>query len=157
MLSAHRSAMKAQDAEREFRSFLAQRGKPLEALDPPGGLSAMVSFYREVRADGLRFEHDEDMLLFQWGCYEQSDGVAFDLDMTRQLIFDEPEEGSIWQLHLSFYFDPTDELRALGSGNRWCQSLDALPEFENFVTNHPAIRLVSNCTARRRRLYYDVV
>jgi len=149
--------MKPQDAEKEFRAFLLRRGTSLERLDAVVGLDAMVAFYREVRGQGLRFEHDEDMLLFQWGCYEQSDGVAFDLDMTRQLIFDEPEEGSIWQLHLSFYFDPTDELRALGSGNRWCQSLDALPEFENFITRHPAIRLVANCSARRRRLCYEVV
>ena len=149
--------MKAQDAETEFRSFLLRRGKPLEALDPLGGLRAMISFYREVRADGLRFEHDEDMLLFQWGCYEQNDGVAFDFDITRQLIFDEPEEGSIWQLHLTFYFDPTDELRALGSSSRWCESLDALPEFESFLTDHPAVTLAANYTARRKHLYYGAV
>ena len=80
--------MKPQDAEKEFRAFLLRRGTSLERLDAVVGLDAMVAFYREVRGQGLRFEHDEDMLLFQWGCYEQSDGVAFDLDITRQLIFE---------------------------------------------------------------------
>jgi hypothetical protein len=149
--------MKAQDAEKEFRSFLLQRGRALEVLDPLDGLRAMVTFYREVRADGLRFEHDEDMLLFQWGCYEQNHGVAFDFDITRQLIFDEPEAGSIWQLHLSFYLDPTDELRALGKGNRWCESLGALPAFERFLADHPAVALVASYAARRKRLYYGQV
>lgn len=146
--------MKPQDAEKEFRAFLLQRGTSLERLDPLVGLSTMVAFYREVRGQGLRFEHDEDMLLFQWGCYERNDGVTFDFDITRQLIFDEPEEGSIWQLHLSFYFDPTDDLRALGNSNRWCESLDALPSFEKFLTDHMAVALVANRAARCKHLYY---
>lgn len=149
--------MKPQNAEREFRAFLLRRGTSLERLDAPVGLNAMVAFYREVRGQGLRFEHDQDMLLFQWGCYERNDGVAFAFDITRQLIFDEPEEGSIWQLSLSFHFDPTDDLRALGNSNRWCESLDALPTFEQFLTDHPAVGQVANHAPRCRRLYYGTV
>ena len=85
--------MRAQAAETEFRTFLQRRGTPFEVLGARDGLNAMISFYREVRAHGLSLEQDEDMLLFQWGCYEQDDGVAFVFDITRQLIFDEPEEG----------------------------------------------------------------
>lgn len=149
--------MKPQNAEKEFRAFLLRRGTSLERLDALVGLNTMVAFYREVRGQGLRFERDEDMLLFQWGCYERNDGVAFDFDITRQLIFDEPEEGSIWQLSLSFHFDPTDDLRALGDSNRWCESLDALPSFEEFLTDHPAVALVANHAPRRRRLHYGTV
>jgi hypothetical protein len=148
--------MKAQDAEREFRAFLMHRGTPFEALDAQDGLNAMMAFYREVRADGLQFEKDEDMLLFQCGCYEQPDGLAFVLDITRQLIVDEPEEGSIWQLHLSFYFNPTDELRSLGSIERWCESPDALPSFASFVTNHPIVAAVASHSPQRKRLDYGV-
>ena len=149
--------MKPKNAEKEFRAFLLRRGTSLERLDALVGLNTMVAFYREVRGQGLRFEHDEDMLLFQWGCYERNDGVAFDFDITRQLIFDEPEEGSIWQLSLSFHFDPTDDLRALGNGVRWCESLDALPSFEEFLTDHPAVALVANHAPRCRHLYYGTV
>jgi hypothetical protein len=149
--------MKPQNAEKEFRAFLLRRGTSLERLDPLVGLNAMVAFYREVRGQGLRFEHDEDMLLFQWGCYERNNGVAFDFDITRQLIFDEPEEGSIWQLSLAFHFDPTDDLRALGNSNRWCESLDALPSFEGFLTDHPAVALIANRAPRSRHLYFGTV
>jgi hypothetical protein len=149
--------MKPLNAEKEFRAFLLRRGTSLEGLDAVVGLNAMVAFYREVRGQGLRFEHDEDMLLFQWGCYERNDGVAFDFDITRQLIFDEPEEGSIWQLSLSFRFDPTDDLRALGDSNRWCESLDALPSFEEFLAHHPAVALVANHAPRSRHLNYGTV
>jgi hypothetical protein len=149
--------MKPQNAEKEFRAFLLRRGTSLERLDALVGLDAMVAFYREVRGQGLRFEHDEDMLLFQWGCYESNDGFAFDFDITRQLIFDEPEEGSIWQLSLSFRFDPTDDLRALGNSNKWCESLDALPTFEEFLTHHPAVVLVANHAPRSRHLNYGAV
>jgi hypothetical protein len=149
--------MKPQDAETEFRAFLLRRGTSPERLDALAGLDAMVAFYREVRGQGLRFEHDQDMLLFQWGCYERNDGVAFDFDITRQLIFDEPEEGSIWQLSLAFHFDPTDDLRALGNNNRWCESLDALPSFEVFLTDHPALALIADCAPRGRHLYFGTV
>jgi hypothetical protein len=149
--------MKPQNAEKEFRAFLLRRATSLERLNALVGLDAMVAFYREVRGQGLRFEHDEDMLLFQWGCYERNNGVAFDFDITRQLIFDEPEEGSIWQLSLSFRFDPTDDLRALGNSNKWCESLDALPSFEEFLTHHPVVALVANHAPRSRHLNYGTV
>ena len=71
--------MKPQDADTEFRAFLLRRATSVEGLDALAGLDAMVAFYREVRGQGLRFEYDEDMLLFQWGCYERNNGVAFDL------------------------------------------------------------------------------
>src|SRR5918993_6055159 len=149
--------MKPQDADTEFRAFLLRRGTSVERLDALAGLDAMVAFYREVRGQGLRFEYDEDMLLFQWGCCERNNGVAFDLDITRQLIFDEPEEGSIWQLSLAFHFDPTDDLRALGSSNRWCESRDALPSFAGFLTDHPAVALVANREPRSRHLHFGPV
>lgn len=149
--------MKPPEAEKAFRDFLHQRGGSLEGLEASVGLSAMLAFYREVRGDGLRFDRDEDMLLFQWGCYERNDGVAFVLDITRQLIFDEPEEGSIWQLHLSLCFDPTEDLRALGNSDRWCESLDALPSFERFLAGHAAVALVANRAPKSTHLYYDTV
>ena len=61
------------------------------------------------------------------------------------------------QLSLSFHFDPTNHLRALGNSNRWCESLDALPSFEQFLTDHPAVTLVANRAPRCRQLYYGTV
>ena len=149
--------VKAEDAEKEFRAFLRDRGTPFETLGAEDGLNAMISFYREVRVTGLRFEKDEDTLLLQWGCYEQTDGFAFVFDITRQLILSQPEEDSIWQLHLSFYFRPTDQLLSLGSDNRWCESLDALPSFVSFLRDHSVIAALSPHSPQRRSLNYGQV
>ena len=149
--------MKPEDAETRFRAFLSERGTRFEAVEALDGLTAMLDFYREIRADGLGFEEDEDMLLFQWGCYQENEGIAFLFDITRQLIFAEPEEGSIWQLHLSFYFDPTDDLRKLGNGDEWCHSLEMLPSFAGLLADHPVVLAVANHRPRRKRLRYGDV
>ena len=149
--------MQPQDAESEFRALLLARGTRLDDLRPNAGLDAMFAFYRDIRGEGLTFERDEDMLLFQWGTYEQNDAPAFVFNVTRQLMFDGHEDERIWQLQLSFYFDPNEALVALGSGNRWCPSLDDLPEFASFASSHPATAAVSRLRDRGKTLNYSSV
>jgi len=149
--------MKPQDAESEFRALLVKRGVTLEDLSAGDGLDAMLAFYREIRGDGLRFDQDEDMLLFQCGTYPQNDASAFVYDITRQLIFDGYDDENIWQLGLSFYFAPIEPLIALSSGGQWCQSLDELPEFVSFAKTHPATLAVGGRGDGRRILAYSSV
>jgi hypothetical protein len=146
--------MKPQDAESEFRALLLARGTRLDELTAADGVRAMLAFYGEIRGDGLRFQKDEDMLLFQWGTYERNDAPTFVYNITRQLIFDGHEDDDIWQLQLSFYFDPNETLVALGAGNRWCRSLDDLHEFASFVSSHPATAALSHLRDRGKTLNY---
>jgi hypothetical protein len=133
--------MKPRAAKTRFLKRLEMAGLPLDTLTPAAGVEAMLAYYAEVRADGCPFEGDRDMLLFQWGTYDWGAGPAFEVDITRQLIFTHRKEKQIWQLRLVFRFDPSVGVRA-GERNRWCQSLDELGEFRRFVTGSAALKAV---------------
>jgi hypothetical protein len=130
--------MNPADAKQEFIDFLAKRLQRLDSLTALAAAEAMLAFYRHVRADGCSFDRDEDMLLFQWHAFETPHGAPFVYDMTRQLIFQEKGEEQIRQLSLSCRFAVTAGLAALGDGDRWCESLAGLDEFESYVLKHAA-------------------
>lgn len=80
----------------------------------------MFAFYQAEKPAGCDGP-DGDMLLFQWGTYDWGTGRHFSLNITRQFIEDGlQDDDAISQLSLTFRFDPTVELEALGAGNRWC-------------------------------------
>src|SRR5579871_4801619 len=113
--------MKPETAATEFVDFLARRTLVRGDLTPNQGVSAMLAYYKEHRAEGCSFDRDADMLLYQWGTYDWGRGEFFELDITRQLILDDGEDVDIWQLRLTFKFKPTGVLRDFDSGNRWCR------------------------------------
>ena len=75
-------------------------------------------------------------------------------NLTRQLIVSEDaEDDDIWQLGLTFEFEPDNELRALGRGNKWCHSPSQLLEFREYVYRSAAF---TSCTEHRiRRIVID--
>ena len=103
----------------------------------------MLSFYRSSRVRGCDLESDGDMLLFQWGTHDWGHGEHFEIDITRQLAWDDrgwlqralrrEADPEIWQLSLTYGFEPADGLSAFGSGNRWCHSPAELTDFEDFI------------------------
>ena len=133
--------MKSSDSLREFESSI---GHEVSALTPEQGVMAMLQFYREKRVVDCDLEQDGDMLLFQWGTYDWGKGLRFEFDITRQFIGASGEDENIWQLSLTFLFSPTDELRRLGSDNRWCSRPDQSVEFESFIVNSLAFRAVAS-------------
>ena len=53
------------------------------------------------------------------------EGESFEFDITRQLILGTGENEDIFQLSLTFKFQPTMALPAsLAAGNHWCRSLE---------------------------------
>jgi hypothetical protein len=158
------------NAREEFRIFLNQKGLSEHALSLRDGIEAMFDFYRDMRANGCLLEKEEDMLLFQWGTYDWGEGKHFSVDLTRQLIFhvptedelaeDEPaedetaEDEDFWQLSLTFEFEPIDQLRALGRGNKWCDSLTELDEFRQYVLRSAPFTAGTQYHARRMTLEY---
>jgi len=146
--------MISQDAKREFESFLAARGTGTASMTPRSGLDGMVSFYCDVRAEDCDIVLDGDMLLFQWGTYDWGDGPRFEFDITRQLSRSGEDE-DIWQLHLTFRFEPTDELRLLGKGDRWCHSVEGLDEFTEFVRSSGVFARVADRVDVKPDLDYE--
>jgi hypothetical protein len=85
---------------------------------------------------------DDDMLLFQFGCFDWGDGEFFEIDLTRQLSSD--PDCDIEHLSCTLYFSPNQELRALGCSNFWCSSRSEIKEFWLKVSNHVSFKLCKN-------------
>ena len=119
------------------RAFLIQQGVNIDVLRLQSTLAAFFEFYRAERAEGCALDADGDMLLFEWGVVDWGDGEHFELSLARQLIFG-PDDGKIWQLKLTYAYEPTDPFRALGDGNQWCATPDDLAAFRETVEGSPA-------------------
>jgi hypothetical protein len=115
----------------------------------------MVEFYRHVRADDVELQLDADMLLFQWGTYDWGSGAMFEVNVTRQLIRDTGEDDDIWQLRLTYRFPPSEGLRAIGNGDRWCTRPGDVESFEQFILTHPAVVAVGLRDDGQARLEYE--
>ena len=117
----------------------------------------MLDFYRDVRASGLDLTKQDDMLLFQWGTYDWGRGEHFEVDITRQLIFQDSQDDDarIWQLSLRFAFEPSPALRALGDQSKWCDLPGDLPGFSVFVLTSPAMAMATHSQAVRVTLRYE--
>ena len=147
--------MKPKKAKSLFQKHLRGAGLKLNKMTPAQGIDAMLSFYRHERADGCSFDDDADMLLFQWGTYDWGDGEFFDLNITRQLIFGGFEDENIWQLSLTFRFNPSDAHRQLDSGNKWCGNSDEIAPFNKFIQDSRALQLVTGEIPVKVELEYE--
>jgi len=125
--------MKLRFVKSRFLKRLGTLGLTLDTLTPAAGAEAMFSYYADQRVDGCELDADGDMLLFQWGTYDWGDGLAFEINITRQLILTDDDENTPRQLALAFLFPPAAAPKRLKPGNRWCVSPDGLPVFRRFV------------------------
>jgi hypothetical protein len=145
--------MKSADALHEFKRFLKKGGANVEALSVRQGIDAMIEFYRSTRADDCDLDRDGDMLLFQWGTYDWGQGRRSELDITRQFIPAGREDEDIWQLSLTFLFDPN--LNA--NENRWCMSPTELDDFVAFVGSRAAYLATADGTPVAVELDFEAV
>src|SRR3978361_1603896 len=108
--------MKPEDGATELAKYLLGCGIDRDSWSVKRGIPPMLAFYREQRVDGCKFEADADMLLYRWGVYNWGQGEFFELDITRQLCLNSSsEDEDIWQLGITFKFNPTPPPRALGT------------------------------------------
>jgi hypothetical protein len=147
--------MKAKQAKAQFKRAIASANRRVSSLTPAEGLELIADFYRTFRAEDVARLPDQDMLLYQWGTYDWGQGTHFSVDLTRQLILGSGEDDQIWQLHLTFYFPPDPGLQQLGKGNRWCESVEALPDFIAFVRSSPAFQAAAGRTDAKPELEYE--
>ena len=151
-------------SEAAFRKFLAKRGKTPESLVPEELLEASFSFFESVRAKDALPVNDEsfgDALLFQWGTREALPpyyGACFYFDVTRQFISKQGhDDDAIFQLQCQLEFELSSDLRSIETGNRWCSSLEALPDFEAFAFAHPALAAVAGKRASKVEFHLEPV
>lgn len=81
----------------------------------------MQGFAHERVVDLAPPEDDGDLLLAQYGTYDWGHGEWFELDLTRQFIFNDRrgEYLRMSQLRCVFEFEPTERLRELGADDLW--------------------------------------
>jgi hypothetical protein len=109
------------------RSAFIAAGVNLDVLRLGPTIAAFFNFYRDDRATGCDPGDEADRLLFEWGTVDWGDGEHFEMSLSRQLTYG--DDAKTWQLKLTYAFQPTEEFRALGSENRWCESPEALDAF----------------------------
>lgn len=149
--------MKAHHAQEAFESVLLAGQRRYEGLTVAEGAAAVFAFYRTQRAEDCPSDADGDMLLYQWGLVQEDEGSHFEFNLTRQFILGgDSEDENIWQLSLTFTFEPTQALVELGSGNKWCPKPrpQAIDYFERFVRESATYRAVCEMTPRNVTLDY---
>ena len=131
--------MDAAFLEAQFRARIVSVTGDLQKLPPLDGVEAMVAFYRDERIDGCDIGQDGDTLLYEWGTWDWGDGLAFELDVTRQVIVGAGEDDDIQQLHLTFRYPSAVTGDGVGAGDTWCASPDGIDEFRAFVLSSPVL------------------
>lgn len=140
--------MDPRSLQSEFLKFLDSRSLGLDQTNPGQGFAAMLEFY-EVRVDGCDPDQDGDMLLYQWGTYDWGSGPQFDLDLTRQVIFpDEEGDDGIWQLNLTYRYDPKPFTDSMDRGDRWSSSFPGVSDFRRFLLDSDPFKELQSKTPR---------
>ncbi len=147
------------ESSRDALEFLIkEEGLALPALSVAEGFRLMLDFYEAIAAEGCEGV-DRDMLLFQWGTHDWGKGRFFNLNLTRQFIqsAEDPDDESMSQLKLTFFYEPQIPLEQLVSGNRWCGNCEELAEFKIFIAGSAAFHAVAAFAVSRVELDYDFV
>lgn len=156
--------MKIAQSEIIFRKFLAEYGKALDQLLPEDLLTLGFRFFEEIRVvDALPVTDEDfgDALLFQWGTREAwppHHDACYYIDLTRQFIAHVGEgDDAMFQLTCELQYELSPELRSIETGNRWCSSLSAMPEFKSFVFSHTSLAVVAGQRPAAVDLYLTAV
>lgn len=144
--------MKSSQAERAFRKRL---GRVLESVTPRQVFEAMFAFYAEQRAEDVSIENDGDMLLYEWGVYRFSGPEMFQLSITRQFVVTDDDGDEPYQLRLTMHFEPTQALRQLGRGDKWCHSPDELQAIKQFAESSTPFRMLAATQPAHLELYFE--
>jgi hypothetical protein len=148
--------MKVASAKKRFLQLIKPKAADLSSLSLADGTALMLGFYQDERAEGCEIADDGDMLLYQWGCYDWGQGETFDFNITRQFMDVAGEDEDIRQLSLTFKFKPSESLRKLKAGNRWCHSPEETAEFRSFIASSAAYKAVAKANPVRVTLELQV-
>ncbi len=136
--------MKAKSAKTKFLKRLESLGISLDSITVEKGVQAMIEYYTEERTDGCEFDSDGDMLLVEWGTYDWGKGESFEVSIVRQLIETDEEESEPRQLNLRFTFPPKVGKSAKQGSSQWCESLEGIEDFREFVFNSVVLKKVGD-------------
>ena len=105
-----------------LKVMLAAAGENLGAVgasDPPAIWQVFERFARIPVDDARPADEDGDGLLAQFGTFDFRGPQEFSTDLTRQFIERDDDDGAMWQLSCTLFWDPTPDTAALGRGELW--------------------------------------
>lgn len=114
--------MLIRESDNHLRAMLADGGVNLQSVtasDPSAILELFERFTRIPVDDAAPAEEDGDALLAQFGTFNFRGNPEFSTELTRQLIEAGEDDGAIWQLSCTLYWEATSETDALASGELW--------------------------------------
>ena len=124
------------DSDESFRDFARARGCGLDVSIPARGLELMLEFYEMVRSESRLARERGDMLLYQWGVFDWSQGYgpSFQVNITRQFIEveDDDDQGLMGQLMLTYHYRP-HRGEVLGTGTKWCETTDQIETLRSYI------------------------
>lgn len=90
-------------------------------------------------------------------------GFIFTYKITRQFIFPETFEDAeeswledvFWQLSLSHAFNPTDELKSVKHGHKWCESPNNITDFLKFITTWEVTQILKDYPVETIELNFE--
>jgi len=118
-------------AEKAFLRLLAARGLSVETMTVDEGVTAMIDFYTQHRAQHTRLDDDGDGLLVQW-----SPGR---LDVARQMIRSGSDDSPVMQLSLTF----TVNAALPAAGSEWHFDPTASIVVPRFFTGSPVSTILT--------------
>jgi hypothetical protein len=140
-----------------FEEFIENHGCSFPELTVRVGVAEMLSFYESIAPTGCANENG-DMLLFQWGTYDWSDGANFEINITRQFIESAADDDdAISQLQLTFRFLPDNDTASLSDGNCWCNSQSKLQPFREFIFSNEAFLAKADAESAGVSVHHEFV
>lgn len=117
------------DAKSALRDFFAAE---IEEFQVAAAFGLMIDFYASsVPGGAVPDDQEGDMLLYAWGTYDWGQGPAFSLGLRRQIIYPNgPDDQDIWQLSLSYDYEPKSAFETLGQGEERCTSTEVAANFK---------------------------
>lgn len=146
--------MKPTESVEKLTEYANLSGVAMLNCAPQNGFEQFFSFHEKVKADGCE-DPESDMLLFQWGAYDWGKGKFFEMNITRQ--FSEcvlEDDNAISQLSLTFKYEPTAALEAIGAGNAWSDGPIASDTFPEHVFRSPAFLAARELDAKHIELVH---
>ncbi|MCP4964091.1 MAG: hypothetical protein GY926_02530 [bacterium] len=150
--------MRVADSLETLRLFLSQRSLDLDRAAPQTLLLAVIAWYETERTtDAAPLQNDGDMLLFQYGTYDWSEGPTFHYGITRQFVTTPGDELCIWQLSITAHYDATTEAVRLGSDHQWVGTPAECEQLRNHLSDSPATAYVQPLGPLRVELSFEQV
>lgn len=136
-----------------YMAQLRKKGLSYIALSIQESIESTISFYLSKRVYNTKMEANGDMLLYQWGTYDWGKGKFFQVDITRQIIVPD----SMHQMSTTVYFESNGVTDKIGSGNKWCEDLEDVESFKQFIDDHQITKKLEGQIQLKSSVVYSPV